>query len=144
MCRLGQSIKLALLLAAFLATPARADQITDIVTHVRDGDTIVVGKQPIRLNGIAAPERNEPGGREATAFMKQLVLGKKVTCALNGDVSHDRLIGRCYLDNRDVGRLIIAAGLARDCPRYSRRRYAGVETKASRRLPFPRYCKVRY
>ena len=143
MCRPERSIKLAFLFAALLVAPARAEQISDIVTHVRDGDTIVVGRQPIRLNGIAAPERNEPGGNEATAFMKRLVLGKRVNCVLNGEVSHDRLIGRCYLNDRDIGRLIIAAGLARDCPRFSHRRYAGDETNASRRLPFPRYCKVR-
>ncbi len=29
----------------------------------------------IRLEGIAAPEWNEPGGAEATAAMKQMVLG---------------------------------------------------------------------
>lgn len=144
MYHLARSINLALLLVASLATPVQADQITDMVTYVRDGDTIVVGKQPIRLNGIAAPERNEPSGDEATAFMKRLVLGKKVTCTLNGDVSHDRLIGRCYLAERDIGRLIVAAGLARDCPRFSHQRYAGDEIAASRTLPFPGYCKVRF
>jgi hypothetical protein len=30
--------------------------LTGPVTHVRDGDTIVVGSMPIRLNGLAAPK----------------------------------------------------------------------------------------
>ena len=30
--------------------------LTGTVTHVRDGDTIEVGKIPIRLNGVSAPE----------------------------------------------------------------------------------------
>ena len=67
------------------------------VTHVRDGDTIVVGKQAIRLNGIAAPERNEPGGNEATAYMRQLVLGKLLNCMDNGKWTHDRLVAVCHL-----------------------------------------------
>jgi micrococcal nuclease len=128
---------------ALSAFPALSGSMTDFVTHVRDGDTVVVGQQPIRLNGISAPERNEDGGDEATAFMKRLVLGKKVTCVDNGKTTHDRLVAQCYLDGKDIGRLIIAAGLARDCPRYSGGRYVGDETEASRRLPFPRYCKVR-
>ncbi|MBO43329.1 MAG: hypothetical protein CMM28_06350 [Rhodospirillaceae bacterium] len=47
-----------------------SDTMSRTVIHERDGDTIVVGKQAIRLNGIAAPERNEPGGKEATAYMR--------------------------------------------------------------------------
>ena len=117
-----------------------AGEITGTVTHVRDGDTIVVGKQPIRLNGVSAPERNEAGGREATAFMKRLVLGKKLTCVDNGERTYDRLVARCYLNGKDIGETIIASGLARDCPRYSGGRYSRFEIDASRTLPLPRYC----
>ena len=67
-----------------------AGEMTETVTHVRDGDTIVVGRQPIRLNGVSAPEHNEAGGREATAFMKRLVLGKKLTCVDNGKKTKHR------------------------------------------------------
>ena len=118
-----------------------ADTMSRTVTHVRDGDTIVVGKQPIRLNGIAAPERNEPGGKEATAYMRQLVLGKLLNCIDNGKWTHDRLVAVCHLNGEDIARLIVAAGLARDCPRFSGGRYTDAETAASRALPFPRYCK---
>jgi endonuclease YncB( thermonuclease family) len=40
------------------------------VTHVRDGDTIEVGGLPIRLQGLAAPEGDKPGGEEATQAMQ--------------------------------------------------------------------------
>ena len=43
---------------AILGSSARADEptvLTGTVTHVRDGDTIEVGKIPIRLNGVSAP-----------------------------------------------------------------------------------------
>ncbi len=38
---------------------------------------------------------------------------------------------------------LIRAGLARDCPRYSKGRYRAVEPAAARELPFPGYCRPR-
>jgi endonuclease YncB( thermonuclease family) len=133
---------LTLLLGSLvLSSTLFAETVSKTVTHVRDGDTIVFGNQPIRLNGIAAPERNEPGGKEASAFMRHLVLGKFLTCTDNGQWTHDRLVAVCHLDGEDIGRLIVAAGLARDCPRFSGGRYTNAETTASRKLPLPHYCK---
>ena len=43
--------------------------LTGPVTHVRDGDTIVVAGQPVRLSALDCPERDEPGGAAATALM---------------------------------------------------------------------------
>jgi hypothetical protein len=51
------------------------------VTHVRDDDTIKVDGLPIRVNGLAAPEHNEPGGPEATAAMIKLVAGRASSTA---------------------------------------------------------------
>jgi len=50
--------------AVWAATlPAAGQEIlTDRVTHVRDGDTIVVGQSAIRRQGVHAPELDEPGG----------------------------------------------------------------------------------
>ena len=55
----------------------------------------------------------------------------------------DRKIGACYLDGEDIEALIVAAGLARDCPRFSGGKYARFETPESKRLPFPKYCEQR-
>lgn len=57
--------------------------------------------------------------------------------------THDRLVGACYLDGSDIGAALIAAGLARDCPRYSGGRFADLETDAHRRLPRHRYCETK-
>lgn len=109
-----------------------------------DGDTIRVNRTTkVRLLGVAAPERNEGGGPEATAFMKRLVNGRTVTCDLNGEKTYDRLVGTCYVNGRDIGEAVIRAGLARDCPRYSGGRYAHVEPPQAASLPFPGYCRVR-
>jgi hypothetical protein len=56
----------------------------------------VVGSMPIRLKGLAAPERDEPGGDTATDAMIELVSGRTLRCELNGERTHDRCVGACY------------------------------------------------
>ncbi len=125
---------LAILFVVMLATPAAAqDTLTGMVTHVRDGDTIEVGDVPVRLDGVAAPELNERHGQAAKEFMVRFVARKTVRCELNGERSYDRVIGVCFLDDRDIGASIISAGLARDCPRFSNGRYEAMNTAASKR-----------
>jgi endonuclease YncB( thermonuclease family) len=116
---------------------------TGVVTHVRDGDTIVVGKQPIRLDGVHAPEMRDDGGPEARAFVIDLVGGKAVSCDPMGSETYDRRVAVCYLDGEDIGRALIRAGLARDCPRYSKGRYADDEQADAARFGLPGYCKRR-
>jgi len=116
--------------------------LTGTVTHVRDGDTIEVGKIPIRLNGVSAPELKEPLGPQSKKFMVGLVDGKKVRCELTGAKTYDRLVGTCYLDGEDIGIAVIAAGLALDCPRYSGGRYAEFELASAREvIKLPGYCR---
>ena len=52
------------MLMAFSATAYAEQQtvLTGTVTKVRDGDTIEVGRVPIRLNGVAAPEKRDALG----------------------------------------------------------------------------------
>ena len=125
------------------ATPDTAADLEGTVTHVRDGDTIEIGDTAIRLSGLHAPEMDEAGGPAARAFMVDLVEGKRVQCQLEGRRSYDREIGTCALDGDDIAGLLIAAGLGRDCPRFSGGRYADLETNASRELRLPRYCVPR-
>ena len=101
------------------------------VTYVRDGDTIEVGGLPIRLYGLAAPEGDEPGGNQATEAMRQMALGQALRCELNGERTHDRCVGVCYLNGEDVGEAMVRQGLARDCPRFSGGRYVEAEVQAA-------------
>jgi micrococcal nuclease len=64
-------------------------------------------------------------------------------CTLTGEGSRGRRVGTCMVDGRDVGGEMIEAGLARNCPRSSRGRYAELEPEAARRLPLPGYCMPR-
>ena len=128
------------LLGAF-AAHADPTILTGTVTKVRDGDTIEVGKIPIRLNGVSAPELNEPLGPQSKAFMVDLVMEKSVRCELDGSKTHDRFVGICYLDEQDIGARVIANGLALDCPRFSGGRYADYEVKGAVMLmKLPKYC----
>ena len=119
------------------------------MTHVRDGDTIEVGSSmPIRLNGLAAPERDEPGGAAATQVMLELVQGRTLRCELDGERTHDRCVGVCYLNCADIAATMVRQGVARDCERFSGGRYRTVELQAAAEgatirasYPLPRYCQ---
>jgi endonuclease YncB( thermonuclease family) len=138
------------LILAILASPAIAAERLVGRARVIDGDTLVVGGVHVRLQGVAAPEvahpgqpQDEPGGPEAKAFMQGLVEDRTVVCALTGERSRGRRVGTCMTDGRDIGGALIAAGLARDCSRFSRGRYAEFEPEVARQLPLPDYCTLR-
>lgn len=125
-------------------------QLTGQVTFVRDGDTIELGATAIRLSGLAAPEWDALGGFEATAAMRELVLGKVVTCELDGEATYDRCAAICHLHGTDISEEMVLMGLARDCPRYSGGRYRAAEQQAAdggatirETYSLPGYCTPR-
>jgi len=119
-----------------LALPALACErgtLTGHVTYVRDGDTIEFGGMAIRLQGLAAPEWNEPSGKETRDALLELVHGRTVRCELDGSRTYDRCAGVCFLDGEDIAVEMVRRGLARDCPRFSGGRYAVIEHGLRRR-----------
>lgn len=118
------------------------------VERVRDGDTIELEGRAIRLQGVAAPELHDPLGEEARAALRDLVLGRTVACVPDGTRTRGRIVALCTVDGRDLGAALVAAGLARDCPRFSGGRYADLERAAAARgapigkvYPLPNYCR---
>ena len=147
-----------ILIAASLAAPftAHAQAVVAGTAHVVDGDTIHLatgeaGKVvKVRLQGVAAPERSDVGGAEATRFVEQLAEGRQVRCELDGSRSKDRVVGVCFVGGdgvvgggQDIGAAVIEAGLARDCPRFSGGRYKALERPEAAGLPYPSYCVPR-
>ena len=124
----------ALLLLAALpvnATPCGPGNLTGKVTYVRDGDEIELdGVFLIRLQGVAAPTLDEPGGVRATAALREMVLGEAVRCELSGWQSLELCVAICYLKGGDVAAKLVSNGLARDCVRYSGGRYEAIEQHA--------------
>ena len=47
---------------------SKSSNLTGIVTHVRDGDTIIIGAIPIRLAALNCPEKDTNKGKYATNF----------------------------------------------------------------------------
>ncbi len=137
---------------------AEAQPRTEVagLAHVIDGDTLHLSTPDagkvvkVRLQGVAAPERSDAGGAEATRFVEQLAEGRQVRCELDGSRSKDRVVGVCFVGGegvagggRDIGASVIEAGLARDCPRFSGGRYKALERPAAAGLPYPSYCVPR-
>ena len=140
--KLTWAIAFLISIGAVVAVAAEPTTLIGTVTHIRDGDTIEVSEIPIRLNGVSAPELNEPLGERSKIFMRDLVLGQQVRCELNGEKTYDRFVGTCYLGGKDIGILVVEAGLALDCPRYSGGRYAVSEIATAReQIKLPSYCE---
>ena len=88
-----------------------------------DGDTLRMGQQLIRLQGIDAPEfeqhcQDEQGrawlcGREAHAGLAQLIGHSLISCTINGSDRYGRALATCSTDRvGDVGEAMVRAGLA--------------------------------
>lgn len=110
---------------------------------VVDGDTIDVGGQRIRLEGIDAPEvaqvcqradgRDWPCGRVAVKALKALIGSNEVVCDSAGADKYGRVLAICFADGRDLNASMVTAGLAWAFVRYSQT-YAGEEAIARKAL----------
>jgi micrococcal nuclease len=114
------------------------------VARMIDGDTIAIGSTRFRLNGVADPERDEPGGGAATEWMRRHLAGRTVMCKPKEERIYSRIVAICYVNGQGIGAAIMRAGFARHCPRYSGGRYRDHERAArlkgldlSRRYPLP-------
>lgn len=86
-------------------------QLIDVVTRIRDGDTIVVGLIPVRIANLDCAERGSAAGDEATRRITELVSGQQLVCTLEGRRSWDREVGVCALPGgEDIGEVLIAEG----------------------------------
>lgn len=102
--------------------------------HIIDGDTIVIKRTKIRLAGIDAPELDKPWGQKSKWALVAICKGQTITAKLNGETSHDRFVGTCYLpDGTDIGAEVIRQGLALDWAKFSGGKYRHLEPRGVRR-----------
>ena len=114
------------LLLLFLLFPSLslAAPIPGIVLRVVDGDTVSVRVDKeevrVRLYGIDAPERKQPGGPEAQAFVEDLILTERVTLEQQGKPDrYGRLVAIIVLpDGSILQDKIVQAGHAWVYPQY--------------------------
>lgn len=111
------------------ATPLAARQATLLdarVSKVIDGDTFTMKgvSRHIRVWGLDAPEKGDPGGTAATAAMRGLITGATLHCELHDIDRYGRYVGQCFLpDGRDIAAEMIRAGVATEYCQYSRGYY---------------------
>lgn len=115
------------LAALFLAFPAGAQTDNDTAApsvkprfQVIDGNTVRFGPQPVRLMGIAVPEKGQscddgqwhpaPLARKA---LETFIAGRPVTCRqVDQDPASGRPIGQCHAGNDDLQSMMVSAGWA--------------------------------
>ncbi len=87
-----------------------------------DGDSLRVSGKEIRIINIDAPEffqtckdKNNKVwqcGKAATKRLKQLVANKIISCQVKGIDKYDRFLAVCYVDDNDIGAILVSEGLA--------------------------------
>jgi len=89
--------------------------------RVVDGDTIRIGGESIRFEGINAPETSKPScereaalGRMAAERVAKLVgSARQVVLDRKGRDKYRRTLATVRVDGRDIGQLLMQEGLAR-------------------------------
>lgn len=92
------------------------------VISITDGDTIdvLVDRQPmtIRLAEIDAPERRQPWGTRSRQALGDLIAGETVEIMPTDEDRWQRVVGRVYLDGRDINLAMVELGAAWAFLRY--------------------------
>ncbi len=92
------------------------------IYNVVDGDTVdanidlgfkMYTKQRLRLSHIDTPERGQPGYAEATARLKQLVLGKEVTITTHRQSKWGYFLADIMTGDVAVNQVMINEGFAK-------------------------------
>jgi len=95
------------LLLVVIAIPGAQAQ-----TRIIDGDSLEVNGQQVRLFGIDAPERRDPGGREAAAELRRLIGRRDPECQHVDTDRYGRDVALCTIEGRDLSLAMIRAGHA--------------------------------
>jgi endonuclease YncB( thermonuclease family) len=151
---------LFIICSASSAATAGADEFVGRASVI-DGDTIEIGGQRIRLNGIDAPESWQTcadekghaylcGQKAALALDAWLAESRPTTCRSVGNDRYGRVVADCFReDNEVVNQWLVRQGFAVDWVRYSHGEYAAdqIEAKKERlgiwRGSFQLPCEVR-
>lgn len=104
---------------------------TGIAGHpaITDGDTLRFADTRVRIDGIDAPEAGQmclytdgtewACGSAATEALVELIANHEVSCESLGTDRYDRVIGRCSVDQVDIGEWMVRSGWALAYRRYS-------------------------
>ena len=125
---------LLFLCALALATPSHSANYNPtprsaVVLRVSDGDTLRVreGRQEtrIRLYGIDAPESKQPGGPEATEYLRDLLLTETATITTLDVDKYGREVALVELRGQSVQEALLERGLVWVYTKYCRAGFCG-------------------
>lgn len=108
------------------AQASSTDQLTGLVIHVGDGDSITLldeqqQRHQIRLAEIDAPELGQAYGQASKRTLKELIGQQQVRIHLLDIDQYGRIIGIVYLNDQDVNAYMLTQGMAWVYHRYLRR-----------------------
>ena len=103
---------------------------TLILERVVDGDTFYASSRKIRLWGIDAPEKKHPLYAISTKAAEVFIKGTVLECKQIDIDKYQREVMHCYVDNADLGALMVKSGFAKDYKKYSGGFYSGEQNFA--------------
>jgi endonuclease YncB( thermonuclease family) len=102
-----------IVLAAFNLSAA---SLTGTCIRITDGDSIAIWVHnkviDVELEGIDCPEISQDFGKEAKDFTSSKTFKKKVTVHIKSYDSEGRVVGRAFVDDKDLSLELVNAGLA--------------------------------
>ena len=109
-------------------------------TMVSDGDMIHVvtdgnEKFKVRLDRIDAPEKDQPYGKESTAYLTSLIRGKTVRVEWQKKDQYGRVLGIIYLDKTDINLKMVETGNAHHYSYFDKTpAYSAAESAAKEKM----------
>lgn len=89
--------------------------ITGKCVKVVDGDTLIVecekNRRTVNIEGIDAPELDQPWGKEVRGFVRDMVRGKNVEVEIL-DSGAETVLARVTVDGVDLSEMLVSRGLA--------------------------------
>jgi len=118
-----------MLAAVFSVLAFNAFSDSNALVRIIDGDSINLGKERHRLQGIDAPEHRQTCqrlnktiwqcGREATSALKERIGDTSVTCQSSGRDRYGRFLSTCYSGDINLNRWMVRHGWAVAYRKYS-------------------------
>jgi len=94
---------------------AGQDVMTGKCVKVVDGDTLIIecdkDRRTVDIEGIDAPELDQPWGKEVRSFVKDMVRSQELEIEIV-ESGADGVVARVFVDGTDLSEMLVSRGLA--------------------------------